>query len=117
VSELGQRTNQLNVSGNRYHQSQLVESMKSPYLEACVIDCCDRYRSYGVVAFAGIDPHEPRTVDLMFSCRVQGKRVEHAEARVLLRQLGLRQEEEFLCELSENNKERGGGKSVRRYRL
>jgi predicted enzyme involved in methoxymalonyl-ACP biosynthesis len=34
--------------------------------------------------FAVMDPHEPRLLDLMFNCRVQGKRVEHAVVRFLL---------------------------------
>jgi FkbH-like protein len=85
VYELAQRTNQLNFSGNRYHEAQLAEIMTSPHLETYVIDCCDRYGSYGIVGFAVIEPQEPRLLDLMFSCRVQGKRVEHAVLLFLLK--------------------------------
>ncbi len=43
-----------------------------------VIKCEDKFGSYGVVGFAIVDSREPRLTDLMFSCRIQAKRVEHA---------------------------------------
>jgi predicted enzyme involved in methoxymalonyl-ACP biosynthesis len=43
-----------------------------------VMRCTDRFGSYGIVGFAVVDTREPRLLDLMFSCRIQGKRVEHA---------------------------------------
>ncbi|HEV3483137.1 MAG TPA: HAD-IIIC family phosphatase [Candidatus Acidoferrales bacterium] len=78
VHELTQRTNQMNFSGNRYDRKRLAEILKAPHLETYVIKCDDRFGSYGVVGFAIVDTREPRLTDLMFSCRVQSKRVEHA---------------------------------------
>jgi FkbH-like protein len=78
VHELTQRTNQMNFSGNRYDRSRLAEILQSPSLDTYVIKCEDKFGSYGVVGFAIVDKREPRLSDLMFSCRIQAKRVEHA---------------------------------------
>lgn len=78
VHELTQRTNQMNFSGNRYERSRLEEILHTRYLDTYVIRCEDKFGSYGVVGFAIVDKREPRLTDLMFSCRIQGKRVEHA---------------------------------------
>jgi FkbH-like protein len=78
VHELTQRTNQMNFSGKRYERSMLQDIQKSSYLDTYVISCKDRFGSYGIVGFGIVDSREPRLTDLMFSCRVQAKRVEHA---------------------------------------
>jgi FkbH-like protein len=78
VHELTQRTNQMNFSGNRYDRSRLAEILQTSYLDTYVIKCDDKFGSYGVVGFAIVDKREPRLTDLMFSCRIQSKRVEHA---------------------------------------
>jgi FkbH-like protein len=78
VHELTQRTNQMNFSGNRYERELLRQILGTPYLDTYVLDCQDRFGSYGVVGFAIVDRREPRMTDLMFSCRIQSKRVEHA---------------------------------------
>ena len=78
VYELAQRTNQMNFSGARYPREQLHDIQESRVHETYVIRCTDRFGSYGIVGFAVVDTREPRLLDLMFSCRIQGKRVEHA---------------------------------------
>ncbi len=78
VHELTQRTNQMNFSGNRYDRARLEEILASSHLDTYVIKCEDKFGSYGVVGFAIVDSREPRLTDLMFSCRIQAKRVEHA---------------------------------------
>lgn len=85
VYELAQRTNQLNYSGNRYPESKLSEMMGTGFLETYVIECRDRFGSYGIVGFAVVDTRAPLLLDLMFSCRIQGKRVEHAILSFLLK--------------------------------
>jgi FkbH-like protein len=84
VYELAQRTNQMNFSGNRYQEAQLMNMLKSSDLETCVIQCKDRFGDYGIVGFAVIDTRVPALIDLMFSCRIQAKRVEHAILTCLL---------------------------------
>jgi FkbH-like protein len=78
VHELTQRTNQMNFSGNRYDRAVLDNILNTSYLDTYVISCQDRYGSYGVIGFCIVDNREPRMTDLMFSCRIQSKRVEHA---------------------------------------
>ena len=85
VHELAQRTNQMNFSGNRYERRTLMEVADASHLDTYVIDCRDRFGSYGIIGFSIVDSREPRMIDLMFSCRVQAKRVEHAVLTYLIR--------------------------------
>lgn len=78
VHELTQRTNQMNFSGNKYDRSVLRAMTESDHLDSFVLACQDRFGSYGIVGFGVVDNREPRLTDLMFSCRIQSKRVEHA---------------------------------------
>ena len=78
VHELTQRTNQMNFSGNRYDRDTLTKILCTTNLDTYVLDCEDRFGSYGVIGFSIVDRREPRMTDLMFSCRIQSKRVEHA---------------------------------------
>ncbi|HLX86812.1 MAG TPA: HAD-IIIC family phosphatase [Terriglobales bacterium] len=85
VHELTQRTNQMNFSGNRYDREVLRSLLSMPHLDTYVLSCEDRFGSYGVVGFSIVDRREPRMTDLMFSCRVQSKRVEHAFMTYVIR--------------------------------
>jgi FkbH-like protein len=78
VHELTQRTNQMNFSGNRYDRDTLRKILSARGLDTYVLNCEDRFGSYGVIGFSVVDRDEPRMTDLMFSCRIQSKRVEHA---------------------------------------
>jgi FkbH-like protein len=78
VHELAQRTNQMNFSGNRYDRGVLRDILSRAHLDTFVLSCEDRFGSYGIIGFSIVDKREPRMTDLMFSCRVQSKRVEHA---------------------------------------
>jgi FkbH-like protein len=84
VHELTQRTNQMNFSGSRYDRTILCEIMKTPHLDTYVLACEDRFGTYGIVGFGIVDKREPRLTDLMFSCRIQSKRVEHAFLRWMI---------------------------------
>lgn len=84
VYELAQRTNQMNFSGRRYPREDLAAFAASGAHETYVMRCTDRFGSYGIVGFALVDTSEPRLMDLMFSCRIQSKRVEHAFLTFLL---------------------------------
>jgi FkbH-like protein len=85
VYELAQRTNQMNFSGNRYSVDELRKVADDARLDTYVIECSDRFGTYGIVGFSVVGKIEPRLLDLMFSCRVQSKRVEHAFLSWLLR--------------------------------
>jgi FkbH-like protein len=85
VHELTQRTNQMNFSGSRYEKSVLERILSTPHLDTYVLDVEDRFGSYGVVGFCVVDNRVPLMTDLMFSCRVQSKRVEHAFLAYIIR--------------------------------
>jgi FkbH-like protein len=85
VHELTQRTNQMNFSGRRYERKLLEEIAGTRHLDTFVLDCRDRFGSYGIVGFSIVNAREPCMTDLMFSCRIQGKRVEHAFLTYLLK--------------------------------
>jgi len=85
VHELTQRTNQMNFSGNRYSRDQLVELLRSDDADHYVLDCSDRFGNYGTIGFCIVHRVDARMTDLMFSCRIQGKRVEHAFVSHLVR--------------------------------
>jgi predicted enzyme involved in methoxymalonyl-ACP biosynthesis len=53
-------------------------------LDTYVLACEDRFGNYGIVGFGIVDRREPRLTDLMFSCRIQAKRVEHALLRSII---------------------------------
>ncbi len=84
VTELIQRTNQLNFSGNRYTQEQIITLLANEGFEAFCIHCEDRFGDYGMIGFCMFNQELSRIVDLMFSCRVQSKQVEHAFFRSFL---------------------------------
>lgn len=84
VHELTQRTNQMNFSGNRYDRDVLRKILHTSYLDTYVLACEDRFGTYGIVGFGMVDSREPRLTDLMFSCRIQSKRVEHAFLRSII---------------------------------
>lgn len=78
VYELTQRTNQMNFSGNRYKQDDIRNIYNDEGLDAYVLRCRDRFGEYGIIGFSIIKKSENKLIDLMFSCRIQSKRVEHA---------------------------------------
>lgn len=110
VYELAQRTNQLNFSGNRYSQAELAEIRGSRFLETYVINCKDRFGDYGIVGFAVVDIREPRLLDLMFSCRVQAKRVEHAVLVFLLKRFVSSRHQDFYATYRRTSKNAASGK-------
>lgn len=84
IAELAQRTNQLNFSGTRYSNETLAELLEDESLDCFVMSCVDNFGDYGTVGFAVVEKAGPKLIDLMFSCRIQAKRVEHAFLEFLL---------------------------------
>ncbi|RLC99015.1 MAG: hypothetical protein DRI46_10255 [Chloroflexi bacterium] len=84
IQELVQRTNQLNFSGNRYERDKIEKILFDSHYDVFCLDCEDKYGQYGTVGFAIIDTQTLQLSDMMFSCRVQSKRVEHAFLSFLL---------------------------------
>ena len=78
VHELIQRTNQLNFSGNRYSREAVQAIFKEQGVVPICVSCTDRFGDYGLVGFCLLEHMSGTVRDMMFSCRVQSKRVEHA---------------------------------------
>ncbi|TYA69834.1 HAD-IIIC family phosphatase [Seonamhaeicola marinus] len=78
VYELTQRTNQMNFSGNRYNKDDIAKIHQNSDLAAYVLKCSDTFGEYGIIGFGIIEVSKNKLIDLMFSCRIQSKRVEHA---------------------------------------
>ncbi|MDO5978066.1 HAD-IIIC family phosphatase [Flavivirga spongiicola] len=78
VYELTQRTNQMNFSGNRYTKDDISNIHNNNDLSAYILRCRDRFGEYGIIGFGIIKKSKNQLIDLMFSCRIQSKRVEHA---------------------------------------
>src|SRR5208282_4386560 len=110
VHELTQRTNQMNFSGNRYDRDVLRKILSTPHLDTFVLGCKDRFGSYGVIGFSIVDNREPRMTDLMFSCRIQGKRVEHAFLTYLLRKYITLASSDFLANYRKTPRDAPAGK-------
>lgn len=80
VSELVQRTNQLNFSGRKYGGKEILPILSDDKVKKYVLRCTDKFGSYGVVGFSivRIVEREIRIEDFMLSCRVQGRFIEQA---------------------------------------
>ncbi len=78
VTELIQRTNQLNTSIERYSQDQIVSFNHNPACDIFVVHVSDKFGDYGLVgvciAFKNDSIYQIDT--LLFSCRVMSKGVE-----------------------------------------
>jgi FkbH-like protein len=109
VHELTTRTNQMNFSGNRYDRDVLRKIIAAPHLVTYVLACEDRFGSYGVIGFSVVDRREPRMIDLMFSCRVQSKRVEHAFLAFLIREYFNKTENDFFVSYRKTEKNAPSG--------
>jgi predicted enzyme involved in methoxymalonyl-ACP biosynthesis len=109
VHELATRTNQMNFSGNRYDRTVLREILAAPHLETYVLACEDRFGSYGVIGFSIVDRREPRMTDLMFSCRIQSKRVEHAFLAFVIREYFKQTDKDFLVSYRKTDKNAPSG--------
>ncbi|MFI0428393.1 HAD-IIIC family phosphatase [Mariniflexile sp. HMF6888] len=78
VYELTQRTNQMNFSGNRYTKVDISNIYDDADLSSYILRCRDRFGDYGIIGFGIIKKSKNQLIDLMFSCRIQSKRIEHA---------------------------------------
>jgi len=80
ISDLVQRTNQLNFSGRKYGKAEVQHVISSEGYEKYVLGCSDRFGSYGIVGFCVVrhSKDEVSVDDFMLSCRVQGKFIEKA---------------------------------------
>ena len=76
--ELINRSNQYNISGNRYSQKDFIELLQNKKNLCYGISVKDKYGDYGIVGFATVQiiEHTLYLKDFVMSCRVAQKKVE-----------------------------------------
>jgi FkbH-like protein len=84
--ELAQRTNQMNFSGNRYSIDELINISSQNNKKIILISASDKFGNYGIVGMVILDTDNNCIEDLMFSCRIQSKMVDHAILTFLIRE-------------------------------
>lgn len=77
--ELIQRSNQLNLSTNRYSIDEFRQLLNNSNYFNIAFSCRDKYGDYGIIGFSSIKQGngEPVVQDFVLSCRVAQKKVEH----------------------------------------
>jgi FkbH-like protein len=78
--ELIQRSNQLNLSTIRYSKEQFYALLADRQTLSVGLRCEDRFGQYGIIGFSSISLSQriPLMENLVLSCRIAQKRVEHA---------------------------------------
>jgi FkbH-like protein len=86
VSQLTQRTNQMNMTTIRRSESEIQTLLRSGKAEILTVDVADRFGSYGLtgVVIFETSPQAIKVDTFLLSCRVLGRGVEHR----VLRELG-----------------------------
>ncbi|MFW9924841.1 MAG: HAD-IIIC family phosphatase [Candidatus Thorarchaeota archaeon] len=87
VTELIQRTNQLNATVVRYTKEQILDFHKSDDYRIYIADLYDRYGEYGLIGAAIVKRGEEKwSMEVVtFSCRAMGKTVEQSFMYYIMR--------------------------------
>jgi FkbH-like protein len=80
IQDIVQRTNQLNIASQRYDLDETRALIHNPDRHCYIVSCSDNYGDYGYVGFITLAFEDQRILirDCMFSCRIQGKRIDEA---------------------------------------
>jgi FkbH-like protein len=80
IQDIVQRTNQLNIATQRYDLEETRALIHNPERHCYIVSCSDNYGDYGYVGFITVGFEEQGILirDCMFSCRIQGKRIDEA---------------------------------------
>src|SRR3569833_3004611 len=80
IQDIVQRTNQLNIATQRFDLEETRALIHSPDCHCYIVSCSDNYGDYGYVGFITVAIQDEGIVirDCMFSCRIQGKRIDEA---------------------------------------
>lgn len=83
--ELLSRSNQLNLSTNRYTAEEYDALLRDPKNVCLAFRVADKFGDYGIVSFMSLhlDGAKARIMDLVISCRIAKKKVENAIVRSL----------------------------------
>jgi len=78
--ELVSRSNQLNLSTNRYTEEEFDQLLSRDDIAAYAFACKDKFGDYGIISFLSVQTEGTtgRIVDFVVSCRVAKKKVENA---------------------------------------
>lgn len=106
--ELVQRTNQLNISGERLSLDQVKKMLDLTQYDCYRIKVRDKYGDYGLVGFAIFDISDSHRVVLrhfVFLCRAARKKIEQTFfAEMIKKYRDMRYEElEIICKITEKN--------------
>lgn len=87
--ELIQRSNQLNLSGKKYPWPQFMDLLAKKNNMCLALRCIDRFGDYGIIGFCGvyIDGKSAVLFELVLSCRIAQKKIEHALLKSLIHYL------------------------------
>ena len=87
VAQLTQRTNQFNLSGKRRDEAEIVALAAEPDVSVLAVEVEDRFGAYGLTGVAIVRSTSTALhIDtLLLSCRVLGRKVEHALLGALAR--------------------------------
>lgn len=80
IQDIVQRTNQLNIATQRYDLEETRALIHAPDRHCYIVSCADNYGDYGYVGFITLAFEDDGILirDCMFSCRIQGKRIDEA---------------------------------------
>lgn len=76
ISELIQRTNQLNYTKNRISAKEIERLITNDWNDCAYIRVWDKFGDYGIVGFYCYNTREQRMEHFLFSCRILGMGVE-----------------------------------------
>lgn len=76
ISELVERTNQLNYTKNRCNRDEIEKQISSDWNRSAYISVRDKFGDYGIVGFFCYNLFEKRMEHFLFSCRIMGMGVE-----------------------------------------
>ncbi|UKK51569.1 HAD-IIIC family phosphatase [Prevotella sp. E13-17] len=90
--ELVSRSNQLNLTTNRYTEDEFQQLLKRNDVVAFAFGCKDKFGDYGIISFLSlqIEGSEGSITDFVVSCRVAKKKVENAIITSLKEPLAIR---------------------------
>ena len=88
IQDIVQRTNQLHLAFQRYNLEETRALIHSPDCHCYIISCSDNYGDYGYVGFITLAFQDDGILiqDCMFSCRIQGKRIDEAVLAQIINQ-------------------------------
>lgn len=106
AKELIQRTNQLNLSNNRYSDEEFKFLLRNKELRNYIFNVSDKFGQYGIVGFISFK-HVSNTVhiyDLVISCRVVQKLIEKSLIALIIKQFDLDKDSVIIAHYNKSSK-------------